>query len=90
MHYLVPSPNLMVRIRKGAPSAWAGSTPGVCVLTERNLRMELLNRTEGDVMTMLPGMNEELDDEDVKEELMRCFLDAPITIQMIEKFRGMK
>ena len=32
--------------------------------------MELLNRAEGDVMTMFAGMNEELDDEDVKEELM--------------------
>ena len=41
-------------------------------------------------MTMLAGMNEELDDEDVKEELMRCFSNAPTTIQAIEKLRGMK
>ena len=52
--------------------------------------MELLNRAEGDVMTMLAGLNEELDDEDVKEELMRCFSDAPTTIQVIEELRGMK
>ena len=41
-------------------------------------------------MTKLAGMNEELDDEDVKEELMRCFSNATTTIQAIEKLRGMK
>ena len=56
---------------------WMGRINSLCVSTGRNLRMELLNRAEGDVMTMLAGMNEELDDEDVKEELMRCFSDAP-------------
>ena len=35
-------------------------------------------------------MNEELGDEDVKEKFMRCFSDAPTTIQVIEKLRGMK
>ena len=29
-------------------------------------------------MTMLAGMSEEVDDEDIKEELMRCFLMLPL------------
>ena len=41
-------------------------------------------------MTMFAGMNEELDDEDVKKDLMRCFFNAPTSIQVIEKLRGMK
>ena len=69
---------------------WMGRIDSLCASTGRNLRMELLNRAKGDVMTMLVGMNEELDDEDVKEELMRCFCDTPTTIQVIEKLRGMK
>ena len=71
-------------------TVWMGRIDSLCVLTGRNLRMELLNRAEGDVMTMLAGMNEDLDEEDVKEELMRCFSNAPTTIQAIEKLRGMK
>ena len=69
---------------------WIGRINSLCVSRGRNLRMELLNRAEGDVMTMLAGMNEELDDEDVKEELMRCFSTTLATIQVIEKLRGMK
>ena len=41
-------------------------------------------------MTMLTGMNEELDDENLKNELMRCFSNAPTTIQAIDKLRGIK
>ena len=52
--------------------------------------MELLHRAEGDVMTMLAEMNEELVDEDIMEELMRCFSYAPTTIQVIEKLGGRK
>ena len=57
---------------------WMGRINSLCASTGRNLRMELLNRAEGDVMTMLAGMNEELDNEDVKEELMRCFSDTQL------------
>ena len=67
---------------------WMGRINSLCASTGRTLRME--NRAEGDVMAILAGMNEELDNEDVKEELMRCFSNAPTTIQTIEKLRGMK
>ena len=51
--------------------------------------MELLNQAEGDVMTMLAGMSEEINDEDIKEELMRCFSNAPTTTQAIQVLRAM-
>ena len=41
-------------------------------------------------MTMLAGMSEEVDDEDIKEELMRCFSNAPTTIQAIQVLRAMQ
>ena len=41
-------------------------------------------------MTMLAGMSEEIDDEDIKEELMRCFSNAPTTIQVIQVLRAMQ
>ena len=58
--------------------------------TGRDLRMELLNQSKGNVMMMLAGMNEEIDDEDIKEELKRCFSNTPTTIQAIGVPRGMK
>ena len=41
-------------------------------------------------MTMLAGMSEDVDDEDIKEELMHCFLNAPTTIQAIQVLRSMQ
>ena len=40
-------------------------------------------------MTMLVGMSEEISDEDIKEELMRCFSNAPTMIQVIQVLRAM-
>ena len=39
---------------------------------------------------MLAGMSEDVDDEDIKEELMCCFLNAPTTIQAIQVLRSMQ
>ena len=52
--------------------------------------MELLNRSEGNIMTMLSAMNEEIDYEDLKEELMRCFSNGPTTIQTRGVLRAIK
>ena len=41
-------------------------------------------------MTMLAGMSEDVDDEDIKEELMCCFSNAPTTIQAIQVLRSMQ
>ena len=35
------------------------------------------------MMTMITGMDNNVDDEDLKEEIMRCFSNAPTTIQAI-------
>ena len=39
---------------------------------------------------MLAGMSEEINDKDIKEELMRCFSNAPTTIQVIQVLRAMQ
>ena len=41
-------------------------------------------------MTMLAGINEEVDDEALKEEIMRCFSNAPIISQAIQVMREMQ
>ena len=38
-------------------------------------------------MTMLARINEEVDDEALKEEIMRCFLNAPTIFQAIQVMR---
>ena len=45
--------------------------------------MELLSWADRNMMTILAGMSEEIDDDDIKEELMRCFSNAPTTIQVL-------
>ena len=50
--------------------------------------MELLNQADGNVMTMLEGINEEVDDEALKEEIMRCFSNAPTIFQAIPSHEG--
>ena len=52
--------------------------------------MELLNQADGNVMTMLAGINEEVDDEALKEEIMRCFLNAPTIFQTTQVMREQK
>ena len=52
--------------------------------------MELLNRADGYVMTMLAGINEEVDDEALKEEIMRWFSNAPTIFQAIQVMREMQ
>ena len=69
---------------------WISRIDQLATSTGRNLQMELLNWADGPVMTMLAGMSEDVDDEDIKEELMRCFSNAPTTIQAIQVLRSMQ
>ena len=41
-------------------------------------------------MTMMAGINEEVDDEALKEEIMRCFSNAPTIFQAIQVMREMQ
>ena len=40
--------------------------------------------------TMLAGMDDEVNDEDLKEEIMRCFSNAPTKIQAIQALRAIR
>ena len=55
-----------------------------------SLRLELLNRSEGDVTTIIAGMDDTVGDDDLKEEIMRCFSNAPTMIQAIRVLRGIR
>ena len=69
---------------------WISRIDQLATSTGRNLQMELLNQADGPVMTMLAGMSEDVDDEDIKEKLMCCFSNAPTTIQAIQVLRSMQ
>ena len=55
----------------------------------RNFRQSLMFCSEDVVLAVLSGLNPGLTDEQVKEEIMRCFLPAPTKRQAIEKLRAM-
>ena len=54
------------------------------------MRLELLNRSEGDVTTIIAGMDDTMGDDDLKEEIMRCFSNAPTMVQAIGVLRSIR
>ena len=52
--------------------------------------MELLNQADGHVATMLAGVDDEVNDEDLKEEIMCCFSNAPTKIEAIQALRPIR
>ena len=46
--------------------------------------------SEGDVTTIIAGMDDTVDDDDLKEEIMRCFSNAPTMVQAISILRGIR
>ena len=50
---------------------WINQILSLAASAGRNLRLELLNRLEGDVTTIIAGMDDNISDEDLKEEIMR-------------------
>ena len=66
---------------------WISSLP---TLAGCSLRLELLNRAEGDVTTIIAGMDDTISDDDLKEEIMRCFSNAPTMVQAIGVLRGIR
>ena len=69
-------------------AVWINRISSLAASAGRSLRLEVLNRSEGDVMTIIAGIDDNMDDEDLKEEIMRCFSNAPTTIQAIGVLRG--
>ena len=55
----------------------------------RNFRQSLMFCAKDAVLAVLLGLNPGLTDEQVKEEIMRCFSPAPTRRQAIEKLRAM-
>ena len=54
-------------------AVWLNQISSLALLAGCNLRLELLNRSEGDVTTIIAGMDDMVSDDDLKEEIMRCF-----------------
>ena len=54
------------------------------------MRLKLLNRSEGDVTTVIAGTDDTVGDDDLIEEIMRCFSNAPTMVQAISILRGIR
>ena len=71
-------------------AVWLNQISSLALLAGCSLRLELLNRSEGDVTTVITGMDGTISDDDLKEEIMRCFSNAPTMIQAIGVLRGIR
>ena len=71
-------------------AVWLTKITSLVDTTGWDLRMEVLNQADGNVMTMLAGINEGVDDEAFKEEIMKCFSNAPTIFQAIKVMREMQ
>ena len=68
---------------------WLNQVRVACMESGRNFCQSLMFCTKDAVLAVLWGLNLELTDEQVKEEIMRCFSPAPTRRQAIEKLRAM-
>ena len=68
---------------------WLNHVWVACMESGRNFHQSLMFCAEDAVLAVLSGLNPGLMDEQVKEEIMRCFSPAPTRRQAIEKLRAM-
>ena len=68
---------------------WLNQVRVACTESGRNFHQSLMFCAEDAVLAVLLGLNPGLTDEQVKEEIMRCFSLAPTRRQAIEKLRAM-
>ena len=54
-------------------AVWLNQISSLAASTGCSLRLELLNRLEGDVTTTIARMDDNVSDDNLKEEIMRCF-----------------
>ena len=71
-------------------AVWLNQISSLALSAGCSLRLELLNRSEGDVTTVIAVMDDTVSDDDLKEEIMRCFSNAPTMIQSIGVLRGIR
>ena len=76
--------------KKEECAVWLNWISFLTTLAGCSLRLELLNRSEGDVMTVIAGMDDTVIDDNLKEEFMRCFSNAPTMTQAIGVLRGIR
>ena len=69
---------------------WLNWILSLATLAGCSLRLELLNRPEGDVTRVIAGMDDSVSDDDLKEEIMRCFSNASTMIQSLGVLRGIR
>ena len=69
---------------------WLNQISSLATSAGCSLRLELLNRSEGDVTTIIAGMDDTVGDDALKEEIMRCLFNAPTMIQAIRVLRGIR
>ena len=68
---------------------WLNQVNVACMESGRNFHQSLMFCTKDAVLAVLSGLNPGLTDEQVKEEIMRCFSPAPTRRQAIKKLRAM-
>ena len=69
--------------------SWLKKVHVVCQESGRNFQQVLMFCAEGTVLSVLSGLNPRLSEEEVKEEIMRCFSPIPTRRQAIEMMRTM-
>ena len=68
---------------------WLNQVHVVCLESGRNFRQVLMFCAKDTVLSVLSGLSPGLSDEEVKEEMMRCFSPIPMRRQAIEMMRIM-
>ena len=68
---------------------WLNQVHVACLESGRNFQQALMFCTEDTVLSVLSGLSPRLSDEEVKEEMMRCFSPIPTRRQAIEMMRTM-
>ena len=61
-------------------AVWLNQISSLATLAGCSLRLELLYRSEGDITTVIAGMDDTISDDNLKEEIIRCFSNAPTMI----------
>ena len=70
-------------------AVWLNQISSLATLAGHSLRLELLNRSEVDITTVIAGMDDTISDDNLKE-IMRCFYNASTMIQAIGVLRGIR
>ena len=71
-------------------AVWLNQISSLAASAGCSLRLELLNRSEGDVTTAIARKDDAISDDDLKGEIMTCFSNAPTMIQAIGVLRDIR